>query len=205
MRRIALAALAAALITTPAVAQDKLKTGWYGALSGSYLLPEDTDGPSNSTLEYDQGFAIYGAAGYRFGNGFRAEAELGYGKIDLERLRVGSTNATLNGDVDLYTATGAVYYDFATGSSFTPFVGLGAGFAHQKSSTVSATSGTTTVTATGDSSTNLTGFGEAGLSIKLSEKIDLVPSYRYQWIDDGDDGFDDTTAHVFKVGLRYWF
>ncbi|MBS4048647.1 MAG: porin family protein [Alphaproteobacteria bacterium] len=205
MRRLALAVLAAALVTTPALAQDKLNTGWYGALSGSYLLPEDTDGPSNSTLEYDNGFAIYGAAGYRFPNGFRAEAELGYGNIDLDRLRVGTTNAKLNGDVDLFTATGAVYYDFATGSSFSPYVGAGAGVARQKSSTVSATSGGTTVTVNGDSSTDLTAFGEAGVSIRLSSNLDLVPAYRYQWIDDGEGGFDDTTAHVFKVGLRYWF
>jgi len=206
MRRLALAAMAAALLATPAAfAQDKLNTGWYGTLSGSYIQPEDNDGPSNSTLEFDNGFAIYGAGGYRFPNNFRVEGEVGYGNIDLDRLKVGSTSAKLNGDVDLFTATGAVFYDFATGTRFTPYAGLGAGIAHQKSSRVSATSGTTTVTANGDSGTDLTAFGEAGVSINIAPKFDLVPAYRYQWINDGESGFDDTTAHVFKVGLRYWF
>src|SRR3546814_18388480 len=66
-------------------------------------------------------------------------------------------------------------------------------------------SGGTTVSAEGDTDTNLTAFGEVGLNIALAPAFDLVPSYRYQWIDDGRDGFADTPMHVFRAGLRYWF
>lgn len=206
MRRLALAALAASLLAAPAAfAQDKLATGWYGTLSGAYLQPEDSDANNGLSLEFDNGYAIYGAAGYRFPNNFRAEAELGYGNTDLDRVTGRGGSANLNGDIDSYTLTGAVYYDFATGSMFTPYAGVGAGLAHQKLSRVSATINGATLTADGDSSTDLTAFGEAGVSIKIADKFDLVPSYRYQWINDGQDGLDDTTAHVFKLGLRYWF
>lgn len=205
MRRLALATLAAALLATPALAQDKLSTGWYGTLSGAYLQPEDSDANNGLTLEFDDGYAIYAAAGYRFPNNFRAEAELGYGNTDLDSVKGRGGSANLNGDVDSFTATGAVYYDFATGSRYTPYAGVGAGIAHQKLSRVSATINGATLTADGDSSTDLTAFGEAGVSINIAPKFDLVPAYRYQWINDGQDGLDDTTAHVFKIGLRYWF
>jgi hypothetical protein len=57
----------------------------------------------------------------------------------------------------------------------------------------------------GSTSTDLTAFAEAGLSFDLGSALELVPPYRYQWIDDGRDGFDDSGIHVARLGLRYWF
>ena len=57
----------------------------------------------------------------------------------------------------------------------------------------------------GGSSTDLTAFGEVGLSYPLNRSLDLLSAYRYQWVDDGHHGLDDGGIHNLKFGLRYWF
>lgn len=219
-------ALAAALLAAPAVmptaaqaqskqAQSKSATsytqphtGWYGTLGGSGIQPRDTDGTVNgtgSTLEYDMGYGLFGAGGYRFRNGLRLEGEIGYGSVGLDSFRYGGTSGSADGDLQLWSATGAAYYDLPTTGRVSPYLGAGAGAVRESIDRVSLSSGGTTVSAEGDTDTNFTAFGEVGLNIALGPSFDLVPSYRYQWIDDGRDGFDDTQMHVFRAGLRYWF
>ena len=220
--RIAFAAAAAALVTLSvtasdhALAQDRgrdqgwdwnqpttLRTGWYGALTGAWLIPEDTDG-SGVTIERDDGWGLFGAAGYRFPGNFRVEGELGYSTMDFDSARFGAGTVGLGGDVDMYSLTGAGYYDIPTGTIFTPYIGGGAGVVHQRLDRASATLGGSTVAADDDSSTDLTAFAEAGLTVKVAQ-FELVPSYRYQWINDGDGGFDDSEIHMLRLGLRHWF
>lgn len=211
MTRYAPLVLAAALLGTtaftPAFAQDNtaLHTGAYGGLSFGALMPEDTDGPGGSEVERDTGYAIYGQYGYRFPSQVRLEAELGYGNSDYDRFRAGGASAGLGDDTDMYSLTGAAYYDFATGSPLTPYLGGGAGLVHQRFDRHTASAGGTTLGGNDGSSTDLTAFGELGVSYQLTSSFELVPSYRYQWINDGDQGLDDTTMHIARIGLRSWF
>jgi opacity protein-like surface antigen len=182
--------------------------GWYGTLGGSGIQPRDTGGNVNGTdssLDYDFGYGLFGAGGYRFRDGLRLEGEIGYGSVGLDSFRYGGTSGGADGDLQLWSATGAVYYDVPTAGRVSPYIGAGAGAVRESIDRVSLSSGGTTVSAEGDTDTNVTAFGEAGLNIALGPKFDLVPSYRFQWIDDGRNGFDDTQMHVFRAGLRYWF
>lgn len=218
--RIALAATLSALLALPVIATDAaaqsrsseelswsqpttLRTGPYWGLTGAWLMPEDTDG-NGFTLEREDGWGAFLAYGHRFQGGFRVEGELGYSTMDFDRARRGGASTTLGGDVDMYSLTGAGYYDVPTGTMLTPFIGAGAGVVHQRLDRASATVGGVTLTADDDSSTDLTAFAEAGLTVKLAQ-FELVPSYRYQWINDGDGGFDDTELHMLRLGLRHWF
>lgn len=219
--RIALAATVSALLALPLVvseasAQDRsrddtvswnqpttLRTGPYVGLTGAWLMPEDTDG-NGITLEREDGWGVFLAYGHRFTGGFRVEGELGYSTMDFDRARFGGGSAALGGDVDMYSLTGAGYYDIPTGTMLTPFIGAGAGVVHQRLDRASATLGGVTVAADDDSSTDFTAFAEAGLTVKVAQ-FELVPSYRYQWINDGDGGFDDSELHILRLGLRHWF
>jgi opacity protein-like surface antigen len=62
-----------------------------------------------------------------------------------------------------------------------------------------------TITVEGDSDTYFTAHGEAGVSIALNDQLAVVPAYRYLWLNSGEAGFDDDTAHLFKVGVRFAF
>ncbi|WP_290816382.1 porin family protein [Ferrovibrio sp.] len=195
------------LFATAALAQDGIaanrNTGWYGTLSGNWLVPRDYDGDGQEWKTYN-GYGFYGALGHRLSDNWRAEAEIGYGTVENDRISVGNSSSKIDGDVDYYSATGALYYDTRPLFSLRPYVGGGAGMMHQRNERNVVTVGGRNFPA-GSRSTDLTAFGEAGLNIDLGNALELVPSYRYQWIDDRKDGFDDSGIHIARIGLRYWF
>ncbi len=205
-RRLTLIAFLPLLLTAPARAQEHAAPGWYGTLGGAWLVPRDYDGSGSfDEVKTYNGYGLFAGAGHHLGSGLRAEAELGYGNVENDRAtRSGIGTRKVGGDIDMYSATGALYYDMPLDFVVKPYIGGGAGLVHQRNSRPAVTIGGATLPA-GGNSTDLTAFGELGLSYRLAANIDLVPSYRYQWIDDGAYGLDDTGMHLLKVGLRYAF
>ncbi|HLT76378.1 MAG TPA: outer membrane beta-barrel protein [Ferrovibrio sp.] len=206
MRRLALAVIAAAAFVAPPAMAEQQKPGWYGSVAGSWLVPRDYDGSGSfDEVKTYNGYGFALGAGYRYGNGFRAEAELAYGNVENDRVTRDNAGSTkVGGDIDMYSLTGAVYYDIPVNFVVTPFVGAGAGIVHQRNSRPATTIGGATLPAGGDS-TDLTAFGEIGLTYQLTPEMTLVPSYRYQWINDGEHGLDDTGMHVARLALHYGF
>jgi opacity protein-like surface antigen len=207
MRRLLLSAAALAFLATPALAQDSFKTGWYGTAGGAWVVPRDYEGNGAvEELKHDNGYGFYLGAGYSYGNGFRTEVEAAYGQFDHDLVRFRSPAATVqtNGSVDQYSLTGAVFYDFGSWVGLTPYAGAGAGILYTRDDRRAVTSGGNTIAA-GDDGTDLTLFGEIGVSYRLTQQIDIVPAYRLQWINNGGNGTDDGNQHVARIGLRYWF
>lgn len=99
MRKHLLAAVAAAAIATPALAQT---SGPYVGIEGGVLFPRDTDVDAEVTysdpvlgmvtypnaidLDYKRGWDVDAIAGYDFGM-FRLEGELGYKRAKLDELQ----------------------------------------------------------------------------------------------------------------------
>lgn len=205
MKRIALA-FSLALLCSPAFAQDRstdAQPRWYGTLSGNWLVPRDYDGDNREWKTYN-GYGIYGALGYRLDQSWRTEAEMGYGTVENDRISVGNFSSKVDGDINYYSATVALYYDMPKVYSLTPYIGAGAGIVHQQNERNAVTVGGVNFPPGADS-TDLTAFGEIGVSYRLSDSLELIPGYRYQWINDGRDGFDDSGIHIAHIGLRYWF
>lgn len=209
MRRRAFAAALLSCFAAPSVAQDRNApaAGWYGTAGAGWVVPRDYDGRGAvEELKHDNGYGVFAGGGYGFGNGFRAEMELGYNRFEHDLVRFGSPRATVrtDGSVDQYSLSGAAFYDIGTWYGLTPYGGLGAGLMHTRDDRQAVTSNGTTLAA-GDDSTDLTLFGEIGLGYGLTDRLDIVPAYRLQWIDNGGSGLADGTQHVARIGLRYWF
>jgi opacity protein-like surface antigen len=148
MRKILLAAVAAAALATPALARDGTP---YVGIEGGIVLPEDLkmDVTSSSTLiRPDQGFIVDFKkgldadvlAGYDFG-AFRLEGELGYKRLRTDRIRLDSGLATDLGlpDTTVDGSSGSVWslmgnglLDFGNDDGLSGFVGVGAGRARVK-------------------------------------------------------------------------
>ena len=125
------------------------------------------------------------------------------------------------GDIDLLAFSANVFADMRTESGITPYLGGGIGVV--KSDVDKPTKSTTSEfkvsrNISGHKSTDLTAFGEVGIAFPVFGIVEIVPGYRYQWInnaesaideegviDDVAGGIDDVTAHIFKVGFRYSF
>lgn len=196
-----------ALMPVTASAQDWLgghdKDGAYLSGSAGLLVISDADGDiggTGFTLEYDEGFVLGAALGYKFGV-LRFETEFEYGRSGFDRLTGGGFDIPVDGDFNLLRWTASGYYDFDNLSAFTPYFGggLGALLAEGDDATVGG------VTVELRDELYFTAHGEAGLAYDFSNSLSLVPAYRFIYINSGEDGIDDDTAHLFKLGLRYHF
>ena len=123
-----------ALPMNSAVAENYYLKGGLGVampLNSDVDLPFDT--PASSDISYDTGLIGTLAAGYDFANPFRLELEYLWQNNDLDRYHFGNpfdTRGVAPGSGDLTTQAFMIngYYDIDTGSPWTPFVGLGAGW-----------------------------------------------------------------------------
>ena len=116
----AAAAVAAATVSAPAMAEDK---GFYGTLSiggGDFSSLQ----VGNATVDFDPGFNFEGGIGYDFGNNWRGEFT--YDNTQSDGWSVFNTSVTDATTVE--HLLGSAYYDFKKGDrKFTPFVGLSLG------------------------------------------------------------------------------
>ncbi|WP_162913178.1 outer membrane beta-barrel protein [Rhodospirillaceae bacterium SYSU D60014] len=183
--------------------------GPYASVGIGLLSVMDRDGSTGSvsaTESYEYGPTINGAVGYTFGNGFRSELEVGYSSVDVDEVKAsdGVTSVTLDAgsvDVSILTVTANAFYDFRPDEQFSPYVGGGIGFARIEADDFSQGG----YNVEGVSETDLTAFAELGVGIALSDKITVAPAYRFMWVNNGSGGWDDSQAHLFKVGARFAF
>jgi opacity protein-like surface antigen len=221
MKKLALLPIGAALIWGVGTAQAQQppitkNVGWY--LQGNFqaAFPEDRhfgQGAINGELKYDTpGWGGGGAFGYKFGdsmfNGVRAEFEINYAQYPFNKITANNATASIDGKNRVWSFTGNGYYDFRNlglWRGISPYVGGGLGLAHIERGSVGATAGTTTVNLPGNTRDKLTVVAEGGINIPLTANMELVPAYRFQWIDNGDGTLDEDKIHQARLGLRYTF
>ena len=237
--------LAAALLLLPAVsaAQDRAGvtgSGFYASLTGAWVVPTDStlsasgQGHKVSTnLEFDSGFGVVGAFGYRFGGGFGAEFEIGYRSADFDKfsgLKISgpvysvreSGKAPVDGDIGVLSFMANAVYSFRLWKVH-PYLGAGAGAAR-----LDATFGGNTYafryTFEGDTLTDtlfVKGGADAwafayqamvGVGYPVSESVEIRAGYRYFGTSEADfDIESDYTvkanfaAHNFEAGILFRF
>ena len=147
------AALAAALglgIAAAAADARAADTGWYFGVQVPVMFIDDTESDTTgnqlmmpykatATSEYDAGFKFAGVVGYELGGGLRAEGELFFArakvdKVTYDGLHLLGTPIPLKVDVPISGAAkqmggfASIWYDFDTGTDWTPYFGGGIGF-----------------------------------------------------------------------------
>lgn len=192
------------LASAPAFAQASGPYIGIGA-GASWLEDADVNGAAPvTTLEFDTGWAGVLKGGYAFGNGWRPELELGYNNWDVDGANGGATSS---GDAKMYSAFANVLYDFMPASNWSPYLGLGLGYARL------STDATFNTTVVDDTDNTWAAQGIAGLWYALDSNWLLSADYRYQYL--GDTKFSTSTAgvtvdggnqiHTVMLGLTYRF
>lgn len=162
-------------------------------------------GSTSSDIEFDDSGVVIGTFGYDFEGMMRTELEIGSRRAGISDFA--GPNAI--GSQSQLTALGNILVDIETGTSITPYLGLGAGYGKTKWERVT---GVGTATYAG-SNKKFTWQAIAGFSAPLTEKIDLTLDYRY--VQSGRMGFETLPAggtsaerynpqsHNIIVGLRF--
>ncbi len=217
-RRIALVpTLLVCLIASPAAADGPyvaLDVGAAIAPNSDLSLPEGISG----SAQFNAGFMIGGAAGYRFLDDFRAEVYASYRQTDIDELKLLGVPISTSGDVNAITTMVNAYYDFDFGSPARPYIGGGVGVAWLRVDSKSEF-GPFILTAD-DGSTEFAWNIMAGYAFAITEKFDLSLGYRYLSISDAkldatleevgvgsESGKLDIeySAHEVMFGVRYNF
>lgn len=201
--RVALLAGAAlvALSAAPAMAQPYLGVG----AGASWIEDADVKGGGATTnLEFDTGYAAMLKGGYAFGNGWRAEGELGWREWGLDSANGG---ASVDGEARMYTLFVNGLYDFMPNNNWSPYLGAGLGVARFSGN------GARVGLATSDDQENTWAVqGIAGAWYALDQNWLISADYRYQY--HGDVNLASNTAasidlgnqvHTVMLGLTYKF
>lgn len=161
--------LTSALFGAGLQANECCDSGAYvSGLGGVNFLKFDKNGKN---FDAKTGYMAGASVGYKFeGINIRTEAEFSYRN---NAFKVKVSDVKVDGRTETYAFMGNVYYDFDLDCAWTPYVGLGAGYAHQM---FSAYAHKTKL------SIEDNGFayqGIAGVSYKLCEKTHAALEYRY--------------------------
>lgn len=167
-----------------------------------------------SEVSIDRNWAFGGGVGYYFSKSVRGDLTLeGRSSSNVNgKIFYAPGNPTL--DVGLRSTVGLanLYYDFDMRSHFTPYLGVGLGFANNKTSG-GALSGCCVGTIDGASKTAAAGALMAGFSAKVYDRVAFDAGYRFLYLGDATTGdvslgsrpalhLEDIAAHEFRVGLR---
>jgi OmpA-OmpF porin, OOP family len=190
-------------------------TGWYVGLSGGANWVEDAapfgvnPGPApigaNTEFEFDTGWMVTGAIGYKWASNWRAELELGYRANDGDVTVAGVTVPGSGFEFNQFTQFLNVLYDHSIADKWNLSVGVGVGGSLVEFQP-DVPGGTDW-----DDDYVLAGQLIAQLGYEVSSRLDLYVDYRYTLIDEPEFvstplgaslGFNPD-QHSVMVGLRY--
>jgi OOP family OmpA-OmpF porin len=182
---------------------------YIGAAGGLNIVRDsDVSGTGIDTdVEFDNGWAALGTVGYGFGNGLRLELEAGYRDNDVDGI---SGQTGVSGDVNVWSGMLNLLYDVPTGTSFTPYIGAGLGYARVKVDGAGPVNG---AAASVDDSDGVFAYqGILGMAYGLTPNLKIALDYRYFATQDpefgtsaGTDVDSEYAAHTVMLGLRWEF
>jgi outer membrane protein OmpA-like peptidoglycan-associated protein len=200
------------LVVGIASAAQAETNGWYaGAETGLAIAPsvKFKDGAKTWNENQNLGYAVLGQFGYGFGP-VRVEGELGWRSNGVDKVKQ-PFNMSGSGSLDATSVMANVYYDIATGSRITPFIGAGVGGVDVNAERIRA-SGTTF---SNDDNFVFGYQGIAGASYALNDNLSLKADYRYlrtmkaslQEIAPYGVGTSkaEYASHAFLIGFTYKF
>lgn len=181
---------------------------YVGAGVGGHK-PQDSNvaqGGQTTSLGLKTGLAGVGAVGYAFGNGARAELELGHRRSNVAGAAAGQATT---GSLDATSLMINGLYDIATGTDFVPYVGAGIGAARVRANNAGVLTGGATV----DGNDTVFAYqGIAGVDYHVNGNWALGASYRYFATQKAEIGTTAGTRasvpfrdHAVLLGLRWNF
>jgi opacity protein-like surface antigen len=205
MKKIMLTAVALTVLAAPInlLAEE---AGFYlkGNIGIGMAMDTDIDNMPNAAgtakMTYDTGFLASLAAGYDFANPMRMEIEFMRMKNDLDQLSYDNAYGNFNeGDMTTKAFMLNGYYDVATGSPWTPYIGVGIGWSKLDLDTPAFP--------VSDNDDVFSYQLIGGVAYAFNEKWSVDAEYRYLGTGDATiSGADyDLNSNNLMLGVRYSF
>jgi len=223
-----LASAADAALAQDKIAADKATAtigNFYAGATAGMVVPEDVGFSANSSrggtttsgsgkFQFDNGYSVSGLGGYKINPYVAGEVEMAYASFDYSKVTGNFTatsggtsttvsgSANLQGSVDSVIGLGRAVVTPLGNTQIRPLLGAGLGFASTSEKITKI--GTTAVNSSTDH-TDLALEGMAGLEADVSSHISLGARYRYLWVNSGENGLENFTAHNMMGTATYHF
>jgi len=208
-----LTALTTLAAFSAAHAEEERWPRWYIGLTGGYTYMGDEDisgGGSATKLSPSDGFDVGGAIGYLPSssmpllNALRFEAEVTYHQDDVHSIHL-SNGRTIagNGSYDSTAYMANVFYDFQTGSAWSPYIGAGIGIASMHLPTNSGANNSSA----GDNEFAYQGLVGIGYTPETIPNTQWTVGYRYLATSDAKFGGTDIeySTNSLEAGGKFRF
>lgn len=181
----------------------------YVGVAPGLVVPEDVSFSRTATttnsgkIEFKDGYSLAGFAGYEFNDYLRGEASVTYAKVDYDKVSMDGFG-TVKVDGDLKSTIGMLNGIVAPlgKTRISPLLGGGVGVAYTKEKASHAGGINVNV----DRETNdLALSGLVGVEANITDSVSLGVRYNYFWVDSGEDGRDNFTAHNFSATAAWHF
>jgi len=205
VRFLTAVSIATLVFSIDANAADRATGTYIGGGFGANITQgtELNGNGTNTELDHDTGHIGVLSLGHAYANGFRGEIELGQRRNGIDEsgsTKTGGSSKVLSGMIN-------GYYDFATGTSFIPYLGAGIGVGRIEVNTDPV--GTSNVRSSG---TGIGVQGIAGVGYQIDDNWTGSLEYRYYTLQGADvdlgnsNSVDaDYNSHSIMIGLRYTF
>ncbi len=213
MKKISLSALflTAVLAVAPvSQAYADPTPGWYAGLGAILNDTQDANAhyPGNqNVVQYNLGWGAEGSAGYAFKNGVRLEGEVAHIRAGVDKITSGGSggSGTL-ADTDFFANA---FYDFKTGTMWTPYIGGGAGMAVSDANSMGNLGNGLSMN---DEQIVFAYQAIAGVSAQVTQHWAITADYRYIATSNprfatppSGNATIDNQSHNIVVGVRYSF
>lgn len=205
MKKLLLSASAAAIVAAFAMPAHAECDGWYlGARAG--IVKHDVSGGESSLLDSDSSnldkekLMLSAALGYRYEH-WRGEFEYVWRDYTKEESEAFGAIDTVK--FKSYSFMLNAYYDLLPYNWWTPYVNAGIGLTQLKYSNYDKNSGMVNTSAGNYKPLNFTWSLGAGLSLKITNRLNADLGYRYY--DMGRIRHADVDAQEVYAGVRYVF
>jgi opacity protein-like surface antigen len=174
----------------------------YFTVAGGALWLEDASA-SGVNLDFDTGYSIMAALGYKMDYGLSIELESGYMSADSGEVSFHGLHANVDGQFEQVPIMVNAIYWAPLADRVSLYIGAGTGIVWSQSSVDHV--GGVKVSGLEDSDWSFAAQAKAGLSFKVCPQGSLNIGYRFFWGNDAVGGLDDSLGHVLEGGFTWWF
>jgi opacity protein-like surface antigen len=183
------------------------KQGLYGTASGGAVWFQ------NDAVDFDTGWGVTGAVGYRWASGLQLELQSGYMNADMDTedfsLNRRYVDLDFNGEVEQVPIVVNAIYRLFNNKPFSLYFGVGAGVIYTRADIDASlrvpSLGLRVDAGSTSEDWNFALQGIAGGSFAVTENIDINVGYRYIHTFNDDLAGDDLGAHMAEAGVTIRF
>jgi opacity protein-like surface antigen len=176
----------------------------YVTIAGGALWLEDASA-SGVNLDFDTGFSVLAAVGFRWDYGLAIEVESGYMQVDSAEFSFRGIHGDVDGEFKQVPLMVNAIYHLPLTDRLTVYVGAGSGLVWSDASVDSVAGINVSGFADAEDEWNWAAQTKAGLSFQVCPEATLNIGYRLFYGKDAIAGFDDSWGHVLEGGFTWRF